>query len=174
MHKLSEHATFSPLAFANDVAGEHGMISVRNTNVETAWVSMQNYGRVMAYVEVSATWNASDTLITAKLQQATSAAGAGAKDLTTVGSGITYNYDSATPINAENEFIIFEARAEDLDVNNGFKFVRLYLATTSNTGTDNVCGMLIRYEYHYPRYGLQGTPASGSKMYVSPHSRGGY
>lgn len=166
---MSENAVFVPITLKNAVADEYGMITVRNTNVETVYTSMVDYDRVFALVMVSTTFNASDVVTTCKLQQATSVAGAGVKDLTTAGAGTSYDYDTTNnPLGVTaGNFAILEQRAENMDNDNGFKFVRLYVASTSNTGTDNVFGLLVKYNYNHPRKQLQGAAATNSAIYIS-------
>jgi hypothetical protein len=123
-------------------------VSIRNTNsaaAETtywaAWQDMRDFEHIYAKLQVGATFNAADNVTTCKLQQATSAAGAGAKDLTTSASG--GDYDTDNPVDAAGNTVVLEARKADLDVTNGFRYVRLYAASTDNTGVDNVEGVLV-------------------------------
>ena len=58
--RLSEHAAFT-LIETTDIGG---------TNVASTYVSMKNYARAMAYVEIG-TWNATDDLDECRIQQAT-------------------------------------------------------------------------------------------------------
>ena len=99
-----------------------------------------------------------------RIQQATDSSGTSVKDLTTDASG--GNYDTDNPIDADGDFVIIEIRAEDMDVDNGFDFIRGYVAEGGNTGVDNVMGVLIRYGYAYPKKELQGAASTGSKVYV--------
>lgn len=138
---------------------------IGGTNAATGWVSMADYKRIFAYVEIG-TWDAGDDLDECRLEQATSAAGAGAKDLTTDASG--GNYDTANPVDADGDFVILEARAEDLDVDGGFSFVRLYVAEGGNTGVDNVTGFLLRYGARSKHAEKNGAAVTGSKVYVRP------
>ena len=155
--RLSEHASFDLLE-TSDIGG---------TNAQNAggWLSMKNYARVMAYVEIG-TWDSSDDLDECRLQQATDSSGTSAKDLTSDASG--GDYDTDNPVDADGDFVIIEARAEDLDADNGFDFIRLYVAQGGNTGTDNVTGVVVRYGYAYPKKELQGAASTGSKVYVNP------
>jgi hypothetical protein len=155
--RLSEHATFDLLE-TSDIGGT-------NAQNSGGWLSMKNYSRVMAYVELG-TWNSSDDLDECRLQQATDSSGTSAKDFTTDASG--GDYDTDAPIDADGDFVIIEARAEDLDVDNGFDYIRLYVAEGGNSGTDNVTGVVVRYGYAYPKKELQGAASSGSKVYVKP------
>lgn len=153
--RLSEHASFDLLE-TTDIGG---------TNASNAggYLSMKNYARAMCYVEIG-TWDSSDDLDTCKLQQATSSAGAGVKDLTTSGSGS--NYDTDNPVDADGDFVVIEVRAEDMDVDNDFVFLRLLVAEGGNTGPDNVTAVLIRYDYQHARKELQGDASTGSQVYV--------
>ena len=155
--RLSEHATFDLLE-TSDIGGT-------NAQNSGGWLSMKNYSRVMAYVELG-TWNSSDDLDECRLQQATDSSGTSAKDFTTDASGGDYDTDS--PVDADGDFVIIEARSEDLDVDNGFDYIRLYVAEGGNSGTDNITGVVVRYGYAYPKKELQGAASSGSKVYVNP------
>ncbi len=131
------------------------------------WLDMANYDTFMAIVELG-TWNAGDDLDTCKLEQATSSAGAGKKDLTTCGSGATYDYDTDNPVDADGNQVVLECRAEDLDVDNDFHYVRVYCAETGNTGTDNVSAVCIRSAARLQEEHLQGAPSTGAQVYVTP------
>jgi len=155
--RLSEHASIDLLDLA-DIGGT-------NAQNNGGYLSMKNYSRVMAYVEIG-TWDSGDDLDECRLQQATDSSGTSVKDFTTDASG--GDYDTDNPVDADGDFVIIEARAEDMDVDNGFDFVRLYVAEGGNTGVDNVTGVLIRYGYAYPKKELQGAASTGSKVYVKP------
>lgn len=138
---------------------------IGGTNAATGWLSMKNFNRVMAYLEIG-TWNAGDDLDTCKLQQAINASGSSAKDLTTSGSGS--NYDTSAPVDADGNFVVIEAKAEDMDIDNGFEYVRAYVAETGNTGTDNITGFLMIYEAAYPQKEQIGAASAGAQVYVDP------
>lgn len=138
---------------------------IGGTNASTAWLSMAEFERVYAYVEIG-TWNATDDLDECRLEQATDSSGTGAKDLTTDASG--GNYDTANPVDADGDFVILQAKREDMDVAGGFDYVRLYVAEGGNTGVDNVTAALIRYGANNKRKQLQGAAVTGSKVYVQP------
>lgn len=131
------------------------------------WVSLENFRSFMCLVELG-TWNAADDLDTCKLEQATSAAGAGKKDLTTSASG--GNYDTDAPVDADGDQVILECQADDLDVDNGFCYVRVYLAETGNTGTDNVSAVYVRAGARDAYSNLMVTPVAASKVYVSKNT----
>jgi len=154
-HRLSEHASIDLMDLA-DIGGT-------NAQNNGGYLSMKNYARVMAYVEIG-TWDSGDDLDECRLQQATDSSGTSVKDLTSDASG--GNYDTDNPVDADGDFVVLEARAEDMDVDNGFDYVRLYVAEGGNSGTDNVAGVLIRYGYAYPKKELQGAASTGSQVYV--------
>jgi len=163
--RLSEHSLISPIDLLNDVAGEPFAADVGGTNGETGYENMKNYSRVMAYVEIG-TWNATDDLDECRLQQASAAAGTGVKDLTTDASG--GNYDTDNPVDADGDFVLIEARAENLDIDAGFEHVRFYVAEASDSGTDTANGYMALYGYAYPQKEVQGAAATGSQVYVEP------
>lgn len=138
---------------------------IGGTNASTGWLSMAEFTRGFARVEIG-TWNATDDLDECRIEQATDASGTGAKDLTTDASG--GNYDTDNPVDADGDFVILEWKAEDLDVANGFTHVRLYVAEGGNTGVDNVTAVLIRYGAKNARKQLEGAAVTGSKVYVTP------
>ena len=157
--RLSEHGTFDFLETKD----------IRNSNGQNAGgdLAMQLYRRVMTYIEIG-TWNSSDDLTTAQLQQADTSAGGNRKDLTTVGSAL--NYDTANPVDADGDFVIIEAKGEDFDVDADFAFVRANVATTGNTGADNITLVLVRYQYQLRVKELQGAAVTGSKVYVDTNT----
>ncbi len=129
------------------------------------WVSMEDYENFLCYVELG-TWNAADDLDTCKLEQATDSSGSDKKDLTTSASG--GDYDTDYPIDADGNKVILECHASDLDVANGFTHVRVYLAETGNTGTDNVSAVYLRSTGKYQHSELNDAASSGAKVYVKP------
>ena len=151
--ELSEHASVSLIETA-DIGG---------TNASSSYVSMKNCARAFAYVEIG-TWDSGDDLDECRFQQATDSSGTSVKDLTTDASG--GDYDTDNPVDADGNFVIIEIRAEDLDTDNGFDHIRLYVAEGGNTGVDNVTGFVIRYGYAYPQKELQGAASTGAQVYV--------
>lgn len=162
-YEMSHNAKVYPLAFDNEVAGEPFLHDIGGTNASTAWVKLDEFESAFAIV-ILGTWNATDDLDTCRLEQATSSAGAGKKDLS--GSGSGKSYDTDTPIDAPGNFVILEAQKEDLDVAGGFTYVRLYVAETGNTGVDNAGGFLMVYEANNARKQLQGAASAGEQVYV--------
>ena len=157
--RLSEHASIDLLDLA-DIGGT-------NAQNNGGWLSMKNYARAMFYVEIG-TWDSSDDLDECRIQQATDSSGTSAKDLTSDASG--GNYDTDNPVDADGNFVIVEIRAEDMDVHNGFDYIRGYVAEGGNTGVDNVAGVLIRYGYAYPKKELQGAASTGAQVYVDTNT----
>jgi hypothetical protein len=155
-NSLSEHGDID-LMVEQDIGGT-------NAQNDGGWLSMKNYARALFYVELG-TWDSGDDLDECRIQQATDSSGTSAKDLTTDASG--GNYDTDNPIDADGDFVIVEIRGEDMDADNGFDFIRGYVAEGGNSGVDNVMGVLIRYGYAYPKKELQGAASTGSKVYVS-------
>ncbi len=156
-NRLSEDA-IATIIETTDIGG---------SSVATAWVPMRDFNRVYAIVEVG-TWNATDDVDGCRLEQATSSAGAGAKDLTSDESG--GNYDTDNPVDADGDQVILEAKAEDFDADNGFNHVRLIVSEVTGTGTDNITGVLIRHESSDKVKEKQGAAAVGSQVYVTPSS----
>lgn len=84
----------------------------------SSWVDVSNCSRFAAII-ITGLIAAGGTM-NAKLTQATSSGGAGAKDIT--GKAIAALADTA-----DNQNFIIDVRADELDVNGGFKFVRIEL-----------------------------------------------
>ena len=151
--RLSEHAAFT-LIETTDVGG---------TTAATGRVSMKNFARAMAYVEIG-TWDAADDLDHCRIEAYAAETGGSATEVTTDASG--GDYDTANPVDADGDFVIIEIRAEDLP--DASPWIRLVVGEDGNTGVDNVTALLIRYGYAYPQKELNGAAATGSKVYVQP------
>ena len=100
-----------------------------NSTYTSDWVDMSMFDTIMAIIMVGDL--GAETDLDAKLEQATSSGGAGAKDVT--GKAITALTHS--PVQSDCQSII-NCRAEELDVNNGFRYVRLSITNdvTSDFG----------------------------------------
>jgi hypothetical protein len=107
--------------------------------VITAYVPVQNFHSFRATI-ISGVLGASATL-DAKLRQATSAAGAGVKDIPN--KAVTQILKAS----GDNKIAYINARASDLDQANGFAFI--VLSITVGTATSLVTGLL---EGFYPRF----------------------
>ena len=123
--RQSEHASWTLVETA-DIGG---------TNATSGYVSMANYDRAVSYNEIG-TWDSGDDLDECRIEQASDSGGTGVKDLTTDASG--GNYDTDNPVDADGDFVIIEVRAEDLDVDGSFDFIRTFTGEAGNTGPDNV------------------------------------
>tara|TARA_Y100000310_G_scaffold50965_1_gene47035 strand:- start:9042 stop:9518 length:477 start_codon:yes stop_codon:yes gene_type:complete len=155
--RLSEHAAFdiqSPSA--TDVGG---------TTAATAWRSVKNFARMGAYAELG-TWNSSDDLDHCRMEAAQDTSGTNSGELTTDASGGDYDTDS--PIDADGDFVIIEARVEDLDVEGLDDAVRVVVGEDGNSGVDDVMTVMFCYGYAYPQKELQGAATAGSQVYVNP------
>lgn len=85
--------------------------------VATGWLSAAEFERFMAVVQTGVLGTAAT--VDAKLQQASSNAGANAKDIT--GKAIT----QIVKATGDNKQAIINLRPDELDINNGFAFFNL-------------------------------------------------
>jgi hypothetical protein len=118
----------------------------------SGWVSMADMARLLAVVNVGV-FGASAT-VDAKLQQATSAAGAGAKDVTS--KAIT----QLVAAGGNNRQALINLRAGELDVAGGFIFVQLSI--TVATAATLVSGSLLGLAKYEPASALN--PASVAQV----------
>jgi hypothetical protein len=118
------------------------------------WVSMEEYSDFCAFVTIGATWNAADQLDGLYLEQATSAAGAGAKAMT-----VAKNLNQ-TAANAAGESFSLDCAAEDLDVDGGFLYVRCMISEAGNTGQDDVSVTYVRTGGRYLNANESGCTAT--------------
>ncbi len=162
MNRLSEEAKVVVLPTV-DIGGTD--TATMDATYWGGWQDIKGFDRIYAKVRLG-TWNAADDLDTCKLQQATTSVGGSAKDLTT--SSATGNYDTDTPIDAAGNTVVLEARAEDLDVDNAFRYVRVYCAETGNTGTDNIEGVLVLDRPNDAYAQREAAAVSGEVVYVIP------
>lgn len=106
----------------------------------TGWVSAANFESLMAIVMAGDL--GTNATVDAKLQQATSSGGAGAKDIS--GTSITQLTQAGTD---DNKQVVINLRGDQLDVANGFSYVRLSI--TIATATSDGGGLLLGFN---PRY----------------------
>ncbi len=99
----------------------------------SGWVPMKNHLALMALVATGVMGAAAT--VDAKLQQATDAAGTGAKDIT--GKAIAQILKAA----GDNKQALINVKAGDLDVANGFAFVQL--SVTVGTATSQTAGYVV-------------------------------
>lgn len=135
---------------------------IGGTNAQFGAVDMREFDGVFAYVELG-TWNAGDDLDECRLEQGN---GSGWKPLTSNASG--GDYDTDAPIDADGNFVILEAKAEDLDVEGGYYLVRCHVAEGGNTGTDNVTGFIFGYRARHKTAERNAAAVAGEKVYVTP------
>lgn len=108
--------------------------------VTTGWIDHRDWSNIMAVIS-GGVLGAGATL-DAKVQQAKDNAGTGAKDVT--GLAITQMVKATD----DNKQAVINVRQDDLDRENGFRFVRLSL--TVATAASLVSGLLLGFD---PRYG---------------------
>jgi hypothetical protein len=103
----------------------------------TGWLDATVFHSLMAVVATGAI-SATGT-VDAKMQQATSAAGAGAKDVT--GKAITQLTQAGS---GSNKQVLINLHQEDLDINNGYKWVQLSI--TPATAAALIDGKLLGFD----------------------------
>lgn len=108
--------------------------------LSTAWVDMAAFMSIMAIVQAGAL-GASATL-DAKLEQATSAAGAGAKDI--AGKAIVQLTKAGTD---DNKQAIVNLRSEELDIANGFTHARL--TVTNAVAASLTAALVLGFDRRY-------------------------
>ena len=111
------------------------------TAKSTGWVNLGLYHSALAVVAVGAL--ASTATVDAKIEQATSAAGAGAKNVT--GRAATQLTQAGTD---DNKQVAINVTDDDLDVANSFAFIRL--TVTPATAAALIFGALFGMD---PKYG---------------------
>ena len=132
------------------------------------WVSMENYHRCLVVLFAAAGTAGDDPIF--KLQQATAAAGTGAKDLTfttvyskvgTLASVTSWtrtaqaaatSYTDAVSAEAQ-KIIAVEISSDDLDVDNSFNFLQLSVADVGGNAQIG-CGFYIMFDPRYPQASL--------------------
>ena len=117
-----------------DIKGSelNGVLAAINPSAQAAgtansgWVSVADAHRLLAIVQVGTL--GSSATVDAKIQQATSSGGAGAKDIS--GAAITQI------TSGNNQQALINVGVEQLDVNGGFNYVQLSITVgTAATGT---------------------------------------
>lgn len=93
------------------------------TTANSGWADMKNFHAMLALIDVGVI-TATGT-VDAKLQQATTSGGAGAKDIT--GKAIT----QLLAAGGNNRQALINVKAADLDTENGFEFVQLSVTSTT-------------------------------------------
>lgn len=107
------------IMFSEQVEILTGLHSISQAaGVDGAWVKADKHTRIVALLDVGLI--AAGGTLDFKLQQANTAGGGGAKDIT--GKAITQMADTA-----DNKWRIIELLTSELDVSNGFAWVRFVL-----------------------------------------------
>ena len=106
----------------------------------TGWIDMKTFGSVLAIV-MAGDLGAGATL-DAKIEQATSAAGAGVKDV--AAKAITQLTKAGTD---DNKQALINLSAEDLDIANGFTHVRLSM--TVGTAASDAGAVVLGFDARY-------------------------
>jgi hypothetical protein len=112
MHKLSENLKVDVAMVA---------ATLNNSANTPLWVSMKEYDSAMLIIQ-SATL-AAGAALTCQLRQATSAAGAGAKNIT--------GYTAAFTDAEDNTAKTIDVRGENMDNNNGFTYLGILITETA-------------------------------------------
>ena len=154
-NKGSEDMAFTLLE-TSDIGG---------TSATTSYVSMEGFSRATAYIEIN-TWDSGDDLDSCHFLQATDTSGTSSKGLTTSASSGDYNTDN--PVDADGNFVILDIRAENLDTDNGFKTIALYVAEAGNSGVDNVTAFIVRHGAKHKAKEKNGASSTGAQVYVTP------
>ena len=107
-----------------------------NAAQSTPWISAALFHKLMATVKVGAIANGG--LVDAKFQQAQDAAGTGAKDITTT---------VMATMNAASQQSCINCKMVELDINNGFSFVRL--TVTPSVANCAISADVLGVDQHY-------------------------
>lgn len=127
-------------SMATGVVAVINPVSQAAGTVTTGWIDMQKFGALLAILAVGAL--GAGATVDAKIEQATDAAGAGAKDV--AGSAITQLTKASTD---DNKQVLINLRQEDLDKNNAFRFVRL--SVTVATAASLVSAIVLAFNARY-------------------------
>lgn len=150
---LSEVVEQKLLFAALDIGGTNSAAAAAALNTSSAaaqhWVSLANHHKVMFSVFLGdltklTAWTASDDIATITVQQATTTTGTGIKAVTSQTYTIT-----AGQLEENGDVVYLEVKSEDLDVANDFDCVRVLVAATDNSTTNQVSCVANLYQ---PRY----------------------
>ena len=108
--------------------------TLNGTTSNSSWLSMQDYGKAVFFIDVGAT----DTTVDATVYQATDSSGTGAKAVSNA---------SITQIGAtdDNRLVSIEVDVNGLDIANGFDHVQLRITVGSGTTGANLAAWALRY-----------------------------
>lgn len=115
-------------------------VSQAAATVTSGWISMANVQAILAVIQTGVLGTAAT--IDAKLRQATSSAGAGAKDIT--GKAITQLVKATN----DNDQAMINCRSDELDVDGGFTHVEfsITVGTAASIISAAVWGFYPRYQ----------------------------
>ncbi|HCS40391.1 MAG TPA: hypothetical protein DIW44_12510 [Anaerolineaceae bacterium] len=115
-------------------------VSQAAATVTSGWLSMANVQAILAVIQTGVLGTAAT--VDAKLRQATSSAGADAKDIT--GKAITQLVKASN----DNDQAMINCRSDELDVNGGFTHVELSITvgTAASVISAAVWGFYPRYQ----------------------------
>jgi hypothetical protein len=113
--------------------------SISAGTVTTGWVSAGNHHNLLAVIQTGAL--GTSATLDAKLQQASDSTGAGAKDVS--GKALA----QIVKATGDNKQALINLRPDELDVSNGFAFVRLSLTvgTAASVAGAQLLGVNPRY-----------------------------
>lgn len=111
-----------------------------NNTYTTNWLSMRDYQRLAAVLMIGTL--GSSATIDAKLRQAKTSGGAGAKDVT--GKAITQLTQAGSD---SDKMVVIELNAEELDVTG--KYDHVQLSVTIGTATSDFAALVIRFVSNY-------------------------
>ena len=114
MHKLGENLRVDPAMIAATLNNSSNVASY-------LWVDMSLYDSLLCIIQSAAMHNSS--VVTVQLKQATNNAGANVKSIT----GFTSSFSGTD----DNKAKVISLRAENLDVNNSFRYVAVLLTETA-------------------------------------------
>lgn len=107
----------------------------------SGWISMAEFGQILAVVMAGDL--GTNATVDAKLQQATNASGAGAKDI--AGKAVTQLTQAGT--DKSNKQALINLRSEEIDRRNGFSHVRL--SVTVATATSDLAAVVLGTRARY-------------------------
>jgi hypothetical protein len=128
-----------PSDMAAIIGGVHA-VSQGVGSAVTGWLDMSKFDKIMAVIDAGVL--GANATLEAKIQQATSVGGAGAKDI--AGKAITQLTKAGAD---DNKWAVINLQGDDLDVTGGVRFVQLSLtvATAASLLSALVLGFTPRY-----------------------------
>jgi hypothetical protein len=132
-----------PVLRPSDVAAVVGVIdpdAYAAGTVTTGWIAMSKFEKLMAVVMAGEL--GTNATLDAKLQQATDSSGTGAKDIT--GKAVTQLTQAGTDSDKQ---AVINLTADELDVSNGFDYVRLSM--TVATATSDAGAIVLGFDARY-------------------------